>query len=115
MRKALLFAALLAIGCEPAPTKSVPPAPASPRVGPTLMVFSAKWRGPCEAFAPTVESLARDFNVVKVDIDERPDLARQYHVQSIPRSLVISDGRVVANFGGVTPEEKIRAQLNAVK
>ncbi len=72
---------------------------------PTLVDFYADWCGPCRAMASVVEELASDFegraNVVKVNVDESPELASRYGVQSIPTFIVVRDGKATQRFIGV--------------
>ncbi len=72
--------------------------------GPTVMYdFCADWCGPCRAMSPTVEALAaRGFPVEKVNIDQRPDLARKYRVGPIPCFVMVVDGREVDRQVGAT-------------
>jgi thioredoxin 1 len=72
---------------------------------PTLVDFYADWCGPCRAMASVVEELASDFegraNVVKVNVDESPELATRYGVQSIPTFIVVRDGKATQRLIGV--------------
>ena len=63
---------------------------------PVLVDFYADWCGPCKALAPTLEQVAAEnpqARVVKVNIDDSPELAARYGVKSVPRLLVFKDGR----------------------
>jgi len=60
---------------------------------------------------PTIESLAQDFKVCKVNVDSNPQLATRYGIASIPALLVFKDGMLVARHVGVTPEETLRAEM----
>ncbi len=78
---------------------------------PTLVDFYADWCGPCRAMAPVVDELARDLdgraNVVKVNVDESPDLASEYAVQSIPTFLVMRGGDATQRLVGMQTKQAL--------
>lgn len=62
---------------------------------PVVAVFSASWCGPCKVFKPKVDELEGsrdDVSVVRVDIDEHPDLVQSYGVKSVPTTLGLVSG-----------------------
>ncbi|MBL9094844.1 MAG: thioredoxin [Planctomycetaceae bacterium] len=78
---------------------------------PVLVDFWAEWCGPCRTMTPTLEKLARDFKVCKVNVDRNPKLAARYQVSSIPALFIFKNGQVAAQHLGVTPEQTLRADL----
>ena len=82
---------------------------------PVLVDFYASWCGPCKKLAPTLEEVAAESpqaKVVKVNIDESPELAARYGVKSIPSLMVFKDGQVVAKQKGVVSKTRLVAMLD---
>jgi thioredoxin 1 len=78
---------------------------------PVLADFWAEWCGPCRSMHKTIESLARDFKVCKVNVDKNQPLAAKYNISSIPALLIFHNGQVAAQHLGITPEATLRADL----
>ena len=78
---------------------------------PVLVDFWASWCPPCRVMNPTIEVLARDFKVCKVNVDTNPELATHYGISSIPAFLIFKDGQIAARHVGVIPEATLRAEL----
>jgi thioredoxin 1 len=78
---------------------------------PVLVDFWASWCGPCRSMNPTIEALARDFKVCKVNVDTNQKLAAHYKISSIPALLIFKDGKLVARHVGEMPEVSLRAEM----
>ena len=60
-----------------------------------LLVFSAKWCGPCRASAPIFEKFSEQnpgIPVTKIDVDDNPDLVAEYGVMSVPTTIILKQG-----------------------
>lgn len=73
--------------------------------------FYASWCGPCKMLAPEIEKLADAYEgkaaVLKIDVDQEPNLAARYGVQSIPNLFLIKKGILVNSALGYQPYPKL--------
>ena len=72
------------------------------------------WCGPCKMIAPAIEDIAAerpDVKVVKINVDEQPELAAQFRIMSIPTLLVFKEGKVVNQAMGARPKAQILSLL----
>ncbi len=73
--------------------------------GLVLIDFYATWCGPCSMLAPVLEELDKemDIKIIKIDVDELPDLAQQFRIMSIPALMLFKDGKFVKQQLGYMP------------
>ncbi len=80
--------------------------------GPIIVDFWAPWCEPCKTLGPTLEKLVKNtgglVRMVKINIDENQELAKQMRIQSIPMVYAFDKGRPVDGFQGVVPDSQIR-------
>ena len=75
-----------------------------------IVDFFADWCGPCQMLAPVLEELDKEGSVkiVKINVDEVPELARQFRVMSIPTVMLFKNGQFVKKQLGYMPLEALK-------
>lgn len=78
--------------------------------GISLLDFYADWCGPCRMVLPLVEEIAEeraDLLVGKVNVNDNPELAREFGVLSIPTLIVMKNGEIINRASGARSKDKI--------
>lgn len=82
---------------------------------PVLIDFWASWCGPCRMLSPVVSEIADEYGgkvkVCKVNVDEQMELASAFGVSSIPKLVVMKDGKVTNTAVGVRPKAEIVSMI----
>lgn len=80
---------------------------------PVLVEFGASWCGPCKRQLPILEDLAKDYSdklkVVKIDIDDSPELANKFHIRSVPTLMIFDGGNCLHSQAGLAAPATIRS------
>ena len=78
---------------------------------PVLVDFWAPWCSPCKMIAPVLKELAEEYGdrlkVVKVNVDENPDLASRFDVMGIPTLIMFKGGQAVDRFAGAMSRQAL--------
>lgn len=75
-----------------------------------LIDFYAEWCGPCKMLAPILEELSKDYPdliIAKINVDELPEIAIAYGIQSIPTVILMENGEVVKRAVGFRSKEQL--------
>ena len=82
--------------------------------GKVLVDFYATWCGPCRMLAPVLEELSEeisDVQIIKVDVDELPELARRFGIMSIPTIFYFKEGEVAKKVVGFQDKNSLKKMI----
>lgn len=77
---------------------------------PVLVDFFAEWCGPCKAMAPAVDQLAAELQgkvkIVKIDVDQSPNITTKYGIRAMPTLIVFKNGQVAGQHVGALVQKR---------
>ena len=78
---------------------------------PVLVDFTAVWCGPCKMLDPLVKQLAEEWSgkvkVVKLDVDDNPQMTMDYQVMGVPTLILFKNGKPVERLSGYQPKDRV--------
>ena len=84
---------------------------------PVMVDFYATWCEPCKALSPILEQLKEEYSgkatIIKIDVDENPDLASHYNIRSVPTIMVFKNGDILQTIKGFPGKAKVEDLLKS--
>jgi thioredoxin 1 len=82
---------------------------------PVLIDFHANWCGPCKIQSPILKEVASDLGdkvrVIKIDVDQNPDLAMQYQIRGVPTLMIFKNGQIKYRQSGLHSKQQVMQVL----
>ncbi len=83
---------------------------------PVVVDFFAEWCGPCKAMAPALDQVSKELagkvKVVKIDVDQNPEITQKYGIQAMPTLMLFKDGKIAdTQVGALVQKSKLEAWI----
>lgn len=72
-----------------------------------IVDFFATWCGPCRMLGPIIDEISKDYKIIKIDVDECPNISKEYGVMSVPTIIKFRNGEEVDKNIGFLPKEEL--------
>ncbi len=85
---------------------------------PVVVDFHAVWCGPCKMQSPILKELADELGervrVIKIDVDQNPEIASRYQIQSVPTLMIFKNGVIKYKQAGVHNKSQLKNTLSTI-
>jgi thioredoxin 1 len=87
-------------------------------VKPVIIDFHALWCGPCKVQSPILKEVAAELGdrvrVIKIDVDQNPEIANRYQIQSVPTLMIFKSGAIKYKQSGVHTKQQLMNVLTTI-